>query len=53
MGVTTRVKTESNTLLLRGALDIKRGAELERHERLLGIQVCELGTDSCWELMSR
>ena len=53
VGVNTQIETESATLLLRGAADIKKGAELERREGLLGIQVCEAGTESCWELMSR
>ena len=53
LGVNTQIETQSTTLLLRGAADIKRGAALERREGLLGIQVCEVGTDSCWELMSR
>lgn len=53
VGVNTQIETQSATLLLRGAADINKGAELERREGLLGIQVCEVGTDSCWELMSR
>lgn len=53
VGVNTQIETQSATLLLRGAADIKKGAELERREGLLGIQVCEVGTESCWELMSR
>ena len=53
VGVNTQIETESATLLLRGAADIKKGAELERREGLLGIQVCEVGTESCWDLMSR
>jgi hypothetical protein len=53
VGVNTQIETQSTTLLLRGAADIKKGAELERREALLGIQVCEVGTQSCWELMSR
>ena len=53
VGVNTQIGTQSATLLLRGAADIKKGAELERREGLLGIQVCEAGTESCWELMSR
>ena len=53
VGVNTQVETASATLLLRGAADIKKGAELERREGFLGSQVCEVGTESCWELMSR
>lgn len=53
VGVNTQIETESATLLLRGAADIKKNAELERREGLLGVQVCEVGTQSCWELMSR
>lgn len=53
VGVNTQIETQSTTLLLRGAADIKKGVQVERREGWLGVQVCEVGSQSCWELMSR
>jgi hypothetical protein len=52
-GVDTQIETESQTLLLRGSADLNKGARLERREGLFDIQVCVVGTDSCWGLRNR
>lgn len=52
-GVDTQIETESQTLLLRGSADLNKGARLERREGLFDIQVCVVGTESCWGLRNR
>lgn len=52
-GTNTQIEADSQTLLLRGAVELKKGARLERRESLFDIQVCELETGACWDLMGR
>ena len=49
----TQVDTETQTLLLRGAVGLKPGATLERRKGFWDTQACEPQTGACWDLLSR
>lgn len=51
LGTHTQIQTETQTLLLRGPVLLKNGVRLERRESLLSVQVCEVDSDACWDLL--
>lgn len=51
LGPDTQVNTDVRTVLLRGAVILKKGDRLELRKGYLGSDVCLAGTDRCWRLM--
>ena len=49
----TQVDTDSRTLLLRGAVNVKLGAALERRKGRWDTEVCEQQSGNCWTLESQ
>jgi hypothetical protein len=49
----TQVDTDSRTLLLRGAANVKLGVSLERRKGSWDTEVCEQQTSNCWTLESQ
>lgn len=52
-GVRTQVEVETGSLLLRGSVEIERGALVERRVTALDEQLCVVGTNRCHEILSR
>jgi hypothetical protein len=52
-GASTQVDTESHSVLLRGAANIRQGARLERRKDSWAVQVCDMQTGACWDLISQ
>jgi len=53
LGSHTQIDTERQTLLLRGTVILTKGHRLERRERFLESEVCDLDNGDCWELLGR
>lgn len=52
-GASTQVDTESHSVLLRGAASVRQGARLERRKDSWAVQVCDMQTRACWDLISQ
>ena len=52
-GTSTQVDTESHSVLLRGAASIRQGVRLERRKDSWAVQVCDMQTSACWDLLSQ
>lgn len=53
IGHTTQVDTEKGSFLLWGAVNLEVGASLEQRRHWWDLEVCELRSGECWELVSR
>jgi hypothetical protein len=52
LGQHTQIDTETQTFLLRGAVQINKGIRLELRRGIFDAEVCEVGTQSCRDLIS-
>jgi hypothetical protein len=52
LGQHTQIDTETRTFLLRGAVQINKGIRLELRRGIFDAEVCEVGTQSCRDLIS-
>jgi hypothetical protein len=48
----TQIDTATGSYLLRGAILIRNGAQMEERSTYFGSVVCEVGTDVCAEMLS-
>lgn len=53
MGHATQVDTEKESVLLSGAVSLAAGTPLERRRHWWDLEVCDLRSGDCWELVSR
>ena len=51
-GTSTQIDTESRSFLLSGPVQINKGARLELRRGLVDVEVCEVGTPNCRDLVS-
>jgi hypothetical protein len=52
LGKTTQIDTESRTFLLQGAVQINKGVRLELRRGIMDVEVCEVATQNCRDLVS-
>ena len=52
LGHHTQIDTETRTFLLSGAVQINKGTRLELRRGIFDKEVCEVGTQSCRDLIS-
>ena len=51
-GTTTQVDTQTHSVLLRGAVNLTLGTELEQRKKFWGFEVCEVHSERCESMVS-